>query len=337
MPNSYGVTTHRCVCGQKLPATFFLNRGRLAARCPACHAALAREHVESKRLFLPVMGGPSAGKTAFLYSAVKQFIILKAPNLGFEAAFFDPRSKSAFQGAISLLKAGRAPLKTNNLIPTALNLTLSKRGRLKFLLYFYDPAGEAYQMADMLAGHGFHEYLSGMILIVDPFAIEAVRVRYQSELLSHWKLLNPCELPIEETIDRLLLTLTDNFGLSKTGKVKQPLAVVLNKVDAFDLETLVGETAVDRALASMASRNARRTLKRHEVRNQLVSAQLAAWGEKAFVRRIEARFGHYRYFSCSALGRMADGRPKPLQGRGVLEPLMWILGRSEAGSFPPGC
>lgn len=73
-PNAYGIFYHRCLCGKSLPATFFLNRGRLESRCPSCHEGLEREYVESKRIFVPVMGGPSAGKSAFLFSAIKQLI-----------------------------------------------------------------------------------------------------------------------------------------------------------------------------------------------------------------------------------------------------------------------
>ncbi len=33
-PSSFGILTHRCRCGQKLPSTFLANRHKLAARCP---------------------------------------------------------------------------------------------------------------------------------------------------------------------------------------------------------------------------------------------------------------------------------------------------------------
>lgn len=330
LPNSYGITFHLCECGKRLPATFFLNRGRLQARCPSCHENIAREHVESRRIFIPVMGGPSAGKSAFLFGAVRQLIDREADALGFKAEPFDKRSERAYHSLVGLLQSGRPPDKTHDPIPRAFNLALHKNGRLAFLLYLYDPAGEAYQDADKLAAHRFHKYLSGMILIVDPFAIPEVRSRYEAELKHQHGSLKPSDLRIEDAVDRLLLTLEADFGLSKRGRVRPPLAVVLNKVDAFDLENIVGETAVDRAVAAWKGD---RPADRDAVRNSVLKEQLSKWGEQAFVSRIEGRFSNVRYFSCSALGRMPDGSGADFAGTAVLPPLLWIFGHADPASF----
>lgn len=332
-PNSYGITSHLCQCGKKLPATFFLNRGRLQARCPSCHENIAREHVESRRIFVPIMGGPSTGKSAFLFGAVRQLIEHEAKNLGFRAELFDKRSEGAYRSVVDLLQSGRPPDKTRDPIPRAFNLALHKNGRLAFLLYLYDPAGEAYQEVDKLAAHGFHDYLSGMAFIVDPFAIPAVRSHYDVELKRKHGSLKPSELPIEDAVDRLLLTLEADFGLSKRGRVKQPLAIVLNKVDAFDLEEIIGETAVDRAMSGWKGD---RPADRHAVRNKVLRDQLVAWGEQAFVSRIEGRFSNVRYFSCSALGRMPDGSGTEFTANAVLPPLLWIFGHTDRANFAAG-
>ena len=330
LPNSYGMLFHVCECGKKLPATLFMDRGRLQARCPACHHLLAREHFESHRIFVPIMGGPSAGKSAFLFGAVRQFVEHEASSLGFTAELFDKQSEGAYRRVVGQLGGGRPPDKTNDPIPRAFNIALRKNGRLAFLLYLYDPAGEAYQEADKLTAHEFHEYLSGMVLIVDPFAIEAVRVHYAAELRRERGSLRPSELPVEDTVDRLLLTLEANFGLSKRGRVKQPLAVVVNKTDAFDLEDVVGESAVDRAVAAWTGSS---PADRDSVRDQVLKKQLIDWGEQAFVSRIEGRFSIVRYFSCSALGRMPDGDGKELVARHVLPPLLWLLRHADRVGF----
>lgn len=332
LPNSYGITSHTCTCGKQLPATFFLDRGRLQARCPQCHENIAREHVESRRIFVPIMGGPSAGKSAFLFGAVKQLVDDEANCLGFSAKLFDRRSEGAYRGVVGLLESGRPPDKTRDPIPRAFNIALHKDGRLAFLLYLYDPAGEAYQEADKLAAHGFHDYLSGMVLIVDPFAIAAVRDRYKADLKRDQNSIKPSELPIEDVVDRLLLTLEAEFGLPKRGRVKQPLAIVLNKVDAFDLDDVIGEAAVDRAFATWSGAQ---PVSRDVVRNKVLRDQLVNWGEQAFVSRIEGRFGHVRYFSCSALGRMPDGSRAEFTARAVLPPLLWIFGQVDSAGFAP--
>ena len=331
LPNSYGITSHICQCGRRLPATFFLDRGRLQARCPSCRQSIAREHVESRRIFVPVMGGPSTGKSAFLFGAVRQLLEHEAHALGFRAELFDKRSEGAYRSAVGMLQAGRPPDKTRDLIPRAFNLSLHKNGKLAFLLYLYDPAGEAYQEAAKLTAHGFHRYLSGMVLIVDPFAIPAVRERYAAQIKQEYGALKPSDLAIEETVDRLLLALEADFGLAKRGRVKQPLAIVINKVDAFDLEGVIGEPALKRRLTLPTPMN--RPLDRDAVRNAMLRDQLVAWGEQAFVSRIEGRFANVRYFTCSALGRMPDRTGAELKPSAVLPPLLWIFGHADKASF----
>lgn len=330
LPNSYGITSHLCQCGKKLPATFFFNRGRLQARCPICHENIAREHVESRRIFVPVMGGPSAGKSAFLFGAVRQLIEHDASKLGFNAELFDKRSESAYRRMVGLLRSGDTPEKTTDPIPRAFNVGLHKGGKLAFLLYLYDPAGEAYQDAEKLSAHGFNDYLSGMIFVVDPFAIPAVRDKYDSNLKRQQASLKPSRLPIEDAIDRLLLTLESDFGLSKTAQVRQPLAIVLNKVDAFDLEEIIGESAVDRSFAAWKGKG---PADRSTVRSSLLRTQLLDWGEQAFVSRIDGRFSNVRYFSCSALGRMPDKSGVQFNANNVLPPLMWIFNKIDKEQF----
>jgi hypothetical protein len=331
-PGTCGMLTHKCTCGNKLPATFFLNRGRQAARCPACHRTIKREHTESKRIFIPAAGGPSAGKTAYLFGALKEFIETKAPGLGFSAEFLESRSTSAFHNAAAPLAAGRVPAATEESIPPAVNLSLKNGSRLEHLLYFYDPAGAAFQKQEVLSGHGCFKYFSGLLFLADPFSIAAVRKQFGPKLSRFWPQIKPCELPLEETIDRLLLVLSEKFGLSKTEKVRQPLAVIFTKADVFGLDDVIDDPALKNSVFS-ASGSSPACLP--EERNKLFTSQLIDWGEQAFVTRLENRFANCRFFSCSALGRMPDGTGAPFIGNNVLEPLMWVLSTAEPKSFPP--
>jgi len=150
-------------------------------------------------------------------------------------------------------------------------------------MYIYDPSGEAYQSTENLLDHRYHEYLSGMVLIIDPFSIPAVRRNYEHELSKTWTSVNPSQLNVEDVLSRVILTMEESFGLSKTGKIKHPLAIVISKVDAFGLEEVVGESAVDNALAKAKHIN------RAEVRNNLIKQQLIDWGEVALLQQLDAR------------------------------------------------
>lgn len=318
VPNDYGILYHKCECGQKLPATFFVNRGRLQARCPDCHQFLQREHIESKRIFIPILGGPSAGKTAFLFSVVRKFMEESVAELGFSAEFIDPNTKAEYEKVINQLKKGKVPGKTTASIPKAFNLALKKDNKIKWLLYIYDPAGEAYRDTENLSGHRFHGYSSGMVMIVDPFSIPAVRRNYAQDLSKTWSDVNPSQLDIESALSRVLLTMEESFALSKTDKIKEPFAVVMSKVDAFDLEEVVGEAAVERAMAVAD------TTDRTKVRNEVLRKQLLEWGEEAFVHQLDTRFTNVRYFSCSALGRIPDASERDLVPYDVFAPILWL-------------
>lgn len=71
----------------------------------------------------------------------------------------------------------------------------------------------------------------------------------------------------------------------------------------------------------------------NEVRNQLIRTQLIDWGEEAFVHAVDARFTRVSYFASSALGRLPDGSGLEYVGRGVLEPLLWVLESADPSGF----
>jgi len=309
MPNQYGIISHTCQCGQKLPATFFLDRGKLQARCQECHQLLHREHVESRRVFIPILGGPSAGKTVFMFAVVRKLIEEKAAKMGFKTAFVDSNTEKEYKRIIEQLNKGNVPTKTPVTIPKAFNLKLTKDGKTKLVLYIYDPAGEAFEKTQELSTHQYFGYLSGMVMLIDPFSIPAVRRDYENDLSRTWSNINPSQLNLEDALSGVLLTLEESFGLSKTGKIKKPLAVVISKVDAFGLEKLIGDTAVKSGVN-----------KSNTIRQQLID-----WDEAALVQQIETRFSNVQYFSCSALGRIPDSTSNDFVSQYVFEPISWLL------------
>ncbi len=326
-PNSYGILHHKCKCGQKLPATFFVNRGRLQAKCPDCHESLHREHIESSRIFIPILGGPSAGKSAFMFSVVRKWIDEKAGEFGFKAEFIDSGTEADYKLIVDQLHKGKVPAKTLHSIPKAFNLALKNSGKTKWLMYVYDPSGEAYQDTEHLAAHRYHEYLSGMVLIVDPFSIPAVRRNYEIELSKTWSSVNPSQLNIEDVLSRVILTMEESFGLSKTSKINKPLAVVISKVDAFDLEQVVGENAVEKEFARAVNK------KKTDIRDNIVKQQLIEWGEESLVHQIDTRFSNVRYYTCSALGRIPDSSGADYIPHHVIEPILWICNNVSPKDF----
>ena len=325
VPSPYGILRHTCTCGRKLPATFFLNRGVLQARCPECQHLLKPGNTEARKVFVPIFGGPSVGKSAYLFSAVRQLVEQEAPRLGLRPSFLEPATAGEIERVRQQLAQGRPPDKTLDSLPRALNLQLERPGQSPRVLYLYDPAGEAFLGTEGLVMHRYQEYLSGLILLIDPFTIPAVQAEYADQLPAVRDALKPSALPVEDVLSRILIGMEEHFGLGETARIKVPVAVVLNKIDAFDLEQRIGEPEILRRIQSSPF-----PLDPDIARNRVLREQLVRWGQGDVVQQLEARCSELRYFTCSSLGRMPDSTTGAFEGRGVLEPLLWILGSADA-------
>lgn len=329
IPSQYGILQRTCTCGEKLPSTFFLKRGELQARCPnaECGHLLKVGHIESRKAFIPIFGGPSVGKSAYLFATVQQLAV-EAPRLGFSPFFVDSHSEGEFDRARQQLAQGRPPAKTLAALPRAFNLELRRESQDSRVLYLYDPAGEAFNETEGMILHRYQSYLSGLIFLLDPFTIPAVQAEYEDRLPSVRDALKPSLLPVEDAFARILISLEEHFELGKTARLKVPIALVINKVDAFDLEDRVGERAVQKRITALAA-----PTDLAAARDALLREQLIRWDLGDLVQQLETRCTKVRYFTCSSLGRMPDGTGRAFEGRGVLEPLLWILGSADAGFF----
>ncbi len=317
IPSSYGILHRICKCGQKLPTTFFTDRGRLQATCQKCNGLLHRGHVESRKLFIPVIGGPSVGKSAFLYSAIWRFVEDELPSRRFTSKFLESRDESNYQAVTGQLKLGRVPDKTRTAMPSAFNISVQgPTGQRVF--YLYDPAGEAFETAGALADHKYHGFSSGCIFLIDPFSLPEVRQSYRDQLTEMAAAVKPGPSAVDDTLNRMVLSLEENFGLSKTGRATFPLAVVVSKIDAFGLGMEIGTSPA----AADGSRE------------DPVRAWLRKRGQSGLVQKLEARFTNVGYFACSALGRVPDQSASGFLPSGVLDPVRWILSEADASFFP---
>ena len=298
IPNEYGVFYHTCQCGNKLPSTFFLNRGNLQARCVSCHQFLDRTHIESKRLFIPILGGPSVGKTSFMFSSVHQIVEVTAKKLGYETEFIDKNTEMKYNKTVQNMKDGHLPDKTVENIPKAFNLALKKGKHTDLLLYIYDPAGEAYNKTDYISLQKYNEYGSGMIFIIDPFSFNAVKNKYTSDLAKTG--VSPSKLSANDALSRVLSALEESFGLSKTAKYKKPFAVVINKIDALDKNEIIFQN------------------NNEEESHIQIKKQLEEWNEFALIQQLEARFSNFKFFKVSSLENLNN------DANNLTESILWI-------------
>ncbi len=306
IPGIYGLFGRRCRCGKLLPTTFFNGRHKLDATCPHCEAALGHAVGVSQNIHLPVIGGPSAGKSSFLVASVVALTKLlrdKGGSLTIEAT----RSSRQLERVISDYRRGIAMNKTRAVPPEAALL----RAHRPFdpdltdgLLYMYDPGGEVFEDSTDLRRHGYFKDTDGILFLVDPFSSTMVRERYGASHPGDVRDAAASDSDPGELLARVISVYTSLSGSGRRKVGRIPFAVVLTKWDAADFS------------------------RRIPLDSEHSSSLLRTWlvndaGFGNFVRSVENYFKDVGYFACSALGTSASSG-KAFHPRGVLEPILWV-------------
>jgi hypothetical protein len=313
-PGSYGIFKRTCKCGEKLPTTFFNGRSSLEAKCPNCRS---NQHSrESTPISIPIIGGPSVGKTCFMVSATRGILEGAAPRNQWGMSFVNEADKMNFESLSGSMLNGSLPSKTINGHTSAFNFFLtSKKWSADKLVYFYDPAGESFSEVNSLKGHNYYEHYHGNVFLIDPFSIKEIAGQYESHP-DYQSNVNPSHASLEETLDRLMIFLNEQYGIKPHQKIAKPIAFVINKVDAYNLNEQIGEIAARGLMEKDLS------IKTMEAAiHNLCYQMLAQAGMNNFLRKIEDKFTNYRFFASSAL--------KGTEYTNVERPVLWVLSEAD--------
>lgn len=323
IPNSYGIIKRRCNCGQKMPTSFLNGRSKLDAKCHDCGHSLTDVN-ETTPICIPIIGGPSVGKTCYLFAATKELIENAASKNAWKTPFLNQKNKDQYGRCTGDFNSGIIPAKTTELTPTAFNFFIeSQKWSPAKILYFYDAAGEAFHGSSELLSHRFYGYLHGFLIIIDPFSIPELLSEYEENLKLHGAEIRPSDTMLEDAFDTMLINLEKNHKIKRDERVAKPCAVVINKIDAFDLEDRIGHKAVK---DFMVRHPEVKDFK--EAEDMLCKEQFKSWGLGNFLRKLDQKFKKYRFYTCSALGRIPDNTGAKFQPYRVVEPLLWLLGEA---------
>lgn len=334
-PSVYGVRYHECkgrlpdgaVCRNRLPTADWWGRRRLDQVCPACGHTLAQGIGRETNVHIPIVGGPAAGKTNFLVAATYELKEVYGPQRGLEVRLPTAEAEASLARAVGILRAGRPIEKTPDAEDSAPAYTVEikrRGGRVPSLLYLYDAAGEHYTREERALRQVYFRYVQGVIFIIDPFSIDQVRAEYRDQLAAAPRTLAPSAENLESVYERMLRVMEASHGLHPGRRFPQPVAVVVTKVDAFDLERYIGLPA-----ARELMRREPRLRFEEDAINVLVEQYLVQKGAYNFVSSLHSQFSAVKFFSCSALGYDPASRFKPVR---TLQPLLWIMG--EVGALP---
>ena len=316
-PSSYGILARECYCGRRLKTTFFNGRQRLNGKwlCPNCEYDLgeALHHDIS----IPVVGGPSSGKTCFISMAISEIEKNAMPkyNLNFEykenAALGDD-----YQDNKRIMDTGQLPLKTNDTRLRYYQFFLTPKGEsVPNLVSICDVAGEAYESNDEMGGQEGFKFAKSFVLIVDPLSIALYREEVESTVdISRY---GASQRAMEEVLDALVRTVENMKSANAKGVLDGNVAVLFTKCDIPGLDEKIGEKAISEYLSRNEKAN------RYDAQNVLCERFLSEYEEFNFLNILKGKFKNIQFFTCSALGHCADN--SSFEPVGVEDPILWLV------------
>ena len=324
-PGKYGVIKRTCNCGKKLPTSILNGRSKLKAKCPMCNRMLdnALGVQESTPICIPVIGGPSVGKTCYITSVMKELIENVAPKTNSIVQFYDNKTEIAYRNMVYLYDKGIVQAKNQDLNPAAYNFFIYKnQKRVKRLLYFYDISGEAFTTTGALNTQRQYEYANGFIFVIDPLSIPKLRNKYlyKDEYGKH-SVSSADTDEIFGSFERNYVKLT---GLSKDKMSKIPCAVVVNKIDAFCIDKILGENVIrEKMISNNIQLNKFDDVMSEEVKDFLVQNEM-----HNFVRNLQMMFKNVKFFAVSSIGHCPNG--SSFNGNMTIRPFAWIASNADS-------
>jgi hypothetical protein len=325
-PGVYGILHRKCNCGEILPVTFFNGRKELEAECPHCGHPLTDK--ESRPLCIPIVGGRSVGKTAFITAFSREFIENIAPAKGIKIDHYNSAKNDIYKDIIQDYNMGSTRM-------TARPHDVTQASAVSFsffakhpsfspdrLIHIYDIAGEVFTDNNENEIQKQYEYCQGIVLMIDPFAIPSIRYKYE-ELIEPEDIAGIGKADINEVINAFLNKLREVTGLSDNKMATVPLAIVIGKTDCAGLEQDIGDIAVNKLMRAEPDKYT----DYYDTQDYLCRKFLKENDMESFLSNITIQFKTNRFFACSAIGHTRDkGKYEP---KGVLPPMQWLFGLAD--------
>ncbi len=326
-PGKYGAFYRTCECGEKIPCHFLTKRGSLAAECPNCGYSLSG--TETVPICVPVIGGRSAGKTAYITAFVYEFIEKVAPRNGLRIRHYNQKMTTFYNQEIKedYLHGTTRMTKTENDISQASTKAFNFMvGSDKFsperLVQIYDVAGESFIDNTENEEQLQYKYCQGIVFMIDPLAIPMAR-NHMDEKISEVDKNSVGTMDMDIILDAFMNKLRQITGKSVDKVISTPIAIVISKGDIKTLSSFIGEEVIsDYMIKHELSMDSYM-----DVQDKIIRQFLNDNGMAGFVNNIDLKFKNNRYFICSAIGHTREaGHYNP---KGVLEPMEWIFHKAD--------
>ena len=319
VPSKYGIFKRKCHCHRKLNTTFLNGRGKLPGKwtCPSCGYDMGADimHVD---IPIPVIGGPSSGKTCYISMAISELEKNAANNdLVFEYHENKALGDDYFYNKKTMEK-GYLPEKTQELRMRYYQFYLTPKSiKVKNLISLCDVAGETYERNDEMAKQIGYKNAQAFLVVIDPLSLSAYREEVEQEVPDLTKKYKPSNRAMDEVIDTLTNTLKDMNASDSKELLKADVAVVFTKCDIPGLEEKIGKTAVEEFMKTSNVKNP------YEAKNKLCEQFLIEYEGENFLNILRSKFRGIQFFTSTALGHVENG--KKFAPNGVEEPVLWLV------------
>jgi len=312
-PSVYGILKRKCLCGTKLPTTFFNGRGKLTAVCPVC-GELVKDGGQHSEIMIPIVGGPRSGKTCFINMAINELgKSVSQYNLNFS---YSPLLDDKYAENIKDMSRGILPQKTSDTRLKFYQFYLNPKGaKTKNLISVCDVAGEVYDGGSDINSQIGYKFADAFLMILDPLSIPKFELEMHDKIDTYRY--GASSLPIDEALSKLIITLENMKCLNSRNMIKTDVVVVFGKCDIPSLDEKIGQSAIDKYINEHADSN------RYQAQNELCENFLIEYEEGNFLNSLKSKFKSVQFFTCSALGHVQNGAKfKPYN---LEDPLLWII------------
>lgn len=330
-PNKFGSWWHRCECGKRLPATVLRpSRAKLDAWCPNCWRSGIETSLTNKTttrtVMIPVIGGESSGKTAFITAYVTDLIDTRASAKGLTATPDGTDKQTMYSGMRSDYASGvvaKTATQQNIADASAFSMSfavtgprLSPERRIQLL----DIAGETFVKNDENEQQLQYRDADALILVLDPMSLPLARSRFGSSLDA-----GDSGTISSARAEDVLTALNNNLRAvaqsDRHGRLDMPIAVVLSKMD--ESQHLLDRFG-DPAVLAMKGLDAEKYGDWFDDMDFLCRQYLYDMDMGDIVDSISQTFSNNRFFSVSAIGHTA-GDGSSFTPKYVNDVVDWIL------------
>lgn len=312
----YGVFTHKCKCGNKIPCTFFNGRSiKTKPICPSCGNYI--KGAGTRPFMIQLIGGSNSGKTVYISAFYHEFL-KKVKNSYLIDYEVDKDEENLFVNLEDWymgIPCESTKRMNSQMYPVQLYSNKLDVSR-KFILY--DIAGEMFNSgkADAEINQKQFHYCNGIVFILDPFSNNNYRkeVKQIGEQLPQYS-----DIESEEVINTFLNYMARTGNKSVGSVFQMPFSVVITKADVKAIRQKINMVKIKAEF----NKNPQMYTSIEEARDSMCKAFLNEIGLSELTSIIETRFKKVHYFLASPMGHEPDGTQ--FDSWGVLEPVEWII------------